>query len=214
MGKIKRIFDILFNNDLQVTRIVPTDEIGFGPALGGTDDKRKQFDKDVLKKELVVPPVKIEKGKLSVKILEVRRIIYSLQKKGMDVSRYTEAKEQLLNRKRYTIAIEQTLSTYPITTLTKIQDLSEEYKLVFKNLNGVTRDIPLNAVKAIEKFCKPLEKARITYTKNNFFLIAPEDWWQKKRDPILLAKSPFGNYYYILYAWDKEVDIVEELFEE
>jgi len=215
MGKISRIISILFGEDgLPISQQPITDEIGFGPQEPGVENKKLKFNKDAIMEELKVPPVKIEQGKITLKIFEVKRIIASLKKKKMDISVYQETLKQLENRKRFTPEIEEHLNLYPITTREKIEELSTKYKLVFRNLNGITRDIPLGAVKAIETFCELLEKNKISFDGNNFFLIASDDWWQKKRDPILVVKSPFGNYYHILYAWDKEVNIVSELFEE
>lgn len=47
-----------------------------------------------------------------------------------------------------------------------------------------------------------------------FYVIAEESDFKekdKKRDPILLAQSPFGVYYDILGAWDKEMLLLSEL---
>jgi hypothetical protein len=212
MSKIGRIFRVLFDDEIKVAPNMVTEEIGFGSPMA-TQDTRLEFNRDTIMAELKTPPIKIEKGKILIKIMEIKKIIASLEKKKMDVSVYQEALSQLNNRKFLTLETETHLVNYPTTIRAKIEELSTKYKLVFKNLQGITRDLPLGAVKAIETFCQPLEKAKITFTKENFFLIAPEDWWRKKRDPILLCKSPLGNYYYILYAWDKEVDIVGELFD-
>lgn len=215
MSKMRRIIRILFGDDgLPVSYDSPTDNIAFGASNLEMENKKLEFNKDVILEELKVPPVKIEIKKISLKIKEIKKIIDSLKKKKMDTSVYQEVLKQLRNRKRFTPKIEKHLSSYPITNRTKIEELSTKYKLVFHDLQGITRDIPLGAIKAIEAFCKPLEKDKISFDKNNFFLIASDDWWQKKRDPILIVKSPFGNYYYILYAWDEEVNIVSELFEE
>lgn len=216
MGKISRIINILFGDDgLPIaSQPMTSDEISFGPQDPRAEDKKLKFNKDAIMEELKVPPVKIEQGKIGLKIFEVKRIIASLKKKKMDISIYQETLKQLENRKRFTLEIEEHLNLYPITTREKIEELSTKYKLVFRNLLGITRDIPLGAVKAIEEFCKPLEKNKVSFDGNNFFLIASDDWWQRKRDPILVVKSPFGNYYHILYAWDKEVNIVSELFDE
>lgn len=221
MSKVKKIFKILFGSEVGVTQSSPMDDVGFGaPASGGTGDKdgRLEFDKDAIMKELKTPPVELGtdfiQGKLALKILEVKRIISSLEKKKMDASPYREAMLQLKNRKLFTPKMEEHLSHYPTTTRDKIEALSSKYKLGFHNLQGITRDVPVKAVKAIEQFCAPLEKGKISFNKDHFFLVAPVDWWRKKRDPILLVKSPFGDYYHILYAWDKEVNIVSELFED
>jgi hypothetical protein len=50
--------------------------------------------------------------------------------------------------------------------------------------------------------------------KPNFSVIAEAKDFQskyEKRDPIILAQSPFGLYYHILGAWDKEMILLSEL---
>ena len=47
-----------------------------------------------------------------------------------------------------------------------------------------------------------------------FYVIAEPDKFRKafeKRDPILLVQSPFGFYWQILGAWDKEMLLLGEL---
>ena len=124
MGKVKRIFKILFGNEVGVAQSSPMDEVGFGaPASGGQrQDGRLEFDKEAIIVELKTPPVKIEQGKLALKILEVKRIIASLEKKGMDVSPYREALLQLKNRKLFTPKMDEHLSHYPTTTGEKIEE--------------------------------------------------------------------------------------------
>ena len=34
---------------------------------------------------------------------------------------------------------------------------------------------------------------------------------ERKKDPILLASSPFGKWWHILGAWDKEVEYVDAI---
>jgi len=73
--------------------------------------------------------------------------------------------------------------------------------------------IPKEAIDELEKFVhayskvsklKPVLKLIIDDTPKS-----PERG--KKKDPILLAGSPFGKWFYILGAWDKEVEIVDDL---
>jgi hypothetical protein len=57
----------------------------------------------------------------------------------------------------------------------------------------------------MEKLCKK---------KPVFYVIAEPDKFKKayeKRDPILLVQSPFGFYWQILGAWDKEMILLSEL---
>jgi uncharacterized lipoprotein len=51
--------------------------------------------------------------------------------------------------------------------------------------------------------------------RNQFFYVIAEEKSFKsaaeKRDPILLVQSPFGFYWQILGAWDKEMILLSEL---
>ena len=42
-------------------------------------------------------------------------------------------------------------------------------------------------------------------------LIIDDGGKETRKDPILLAKSPFGNWFYVLGAWDKEVQYIDDL---
>ena len=47
-----------------------------------------------------------------------------------------------------------------------------------------------------------------------FYIIADKKDFERtsqRRDPILLAQSPFGHFWQILGAWDKEMILIEEL---
>ena len=47
-----------------------------------------------------------------------------------------------------------------------------------------------------------------------FYSIAEKEMFNdeyKRNDPILLVQSPFGIYWQILGAWDKELVLLEEL---
>lgn len=96
------------------------------------------------------------------------------------------------------------------TSREKIQELLQKYKLSHRGLDQFIYNLPVKAVKECEKFSKVLKKT--TKNKPEFSIVAPEKYFKKQNtDPILLAKSPFGDFYYILCAWDEEVDIVREL---
>ena len=99
------------------------------------------------------------------------------------------------------------------TTESKIRELTTNYKLKHDNIINFIRSIPDKAINEMEQYCLAYKKVR--KDKPEFSIIAPAGSFKyKTKDPILLAKSPFGDYYYILCAWDKEVDIVDELLEE
>jgi len=178
-----------------------------------TKDGRLEFDKDIVLKEMSVPPTEIKLGQITVKAFQLKQLIKRLKAKNLDTAIYAKALQQLINRKIY-LKVKDHVEALPITNDAKIQELIKKYKLVFRPMGGITKEMPLEVVESLDKFCQPLEKVGIVFGREDFHLIAPEDWWQKNRDPILLVGSPFGNYWYIVCAWDKEVDILGELFED
>ncbi len=98
------------------------------------------------------------------------------------------------------------------TTSDKIQDLVNKYKLVLKGSDLFVAAFPDEAVNIMKEYkdqtIKLCGKAPI------FYVIAEEKMFKdeyKKKDPILLAQSPFGAYWQILGAWDKEMILLEEL---
>lgn len=106
--------------------------------------------------------------------------------------------------------------TWPVTTRDKITKLCKTYKLELVNFRGYYKTVPMEAIDELEKFCKEYE--RFTDTEPDFKLIiddapAPEERQsrERKKDPILLASSPFGRWYHVLGAWDKEVLVIDEL---
>ena len=109
------------------------------------------------------------------------------------------------------------LFKWKTTTINHIQTLLDEYELDHKGIRMYVRSIPHDAVSCMQLYAKVLSK--VSKEEPNFSLIAPVKYFKdetkksKQTDPILLAMSPFGNFYYILTAWDKEIGIVSELLD-
>jgi len=147
-------------------------------------------------------------------ILEEKALLYSeTLQRGVPTDLFL-AIEMLKARKHYPKVAH--LITWKTTTEEKINILLQKYKLDHKSSREFIGVIPEEAVIEIAKFKKIIEKIKseISLERVELSIIAPPDLFNKpdpKGDPILLAKSPFGNYYYILGAWDKEVDLVGEL---
>ncbi len=73
-------------------------------------------------------------------------------------------------------------------------------------------EFPDDAIKIMKSYTDKM--ALICNKKPVFYVIAEEKDFQKKyekRDPILLVQSPFGFYWQILGAWDKEMLLLSEL---
>ncbi len=100
------------------------------------------------------------------------------------------------------------------TTKEHIKKLITKYDLEHGDVKNYVRKIPELAITSMEKYNDIYKK--ITKDPPKFSLIAPPKYFKDKKsrtDPILLARSPFGDYYYILAAWDKEISMVSELLD-
>ncbi len=101
---------------------------------------------------------------------------------------------------------------FDTTTDEKIKALTDKYSLVLKNADIFVPEFPETAVKIMKLFTSKVKK--ITGKNPIYNVIAEESMFEEKyarRDPILLAQSPFGFYYHILGAWDTEMVYLPEL---
>jgi hypothetical protein len=102
---------------------------------------------------------------------------------------------------------------YPHTSTARINDIVKEHKnLRFRLASEFIPDMPEEAVLAMNKYkemCQALCKKDPV-----FYIIADQkDFGEKdrRRDPILLAQSPFGFFWQILGAWDEEMVYLGDL---
>jgi len=114
----------------------------------------------------------------------------------------------LENRKKY----DPYFSQFQTTTLEKIESLLKTHELVMKEADIFIPEFPDEAIKIMKAYSAKIKK--VTGKKPVFYVIATDENFEKvynERDPILLAQSPFGMYYDILGAWDKEMLLLSEL---
>lgn len=120
--------------------------------------------------------------------------------------------DRLQNRKKYA-DFEKFYEEYPYTTNEAIRKMLDDHKhLNAKEATGMLPDLPREAMLTIKKYTD--QTLKLCGKKPVFYLVAEraeEQAVQRKRDPILLAQSPFGFVWQILGAWDKEVVLLEEL---
>ena len=124
----------------------------------------------------------------------------------------------LENRKKYDRksktgeTFRQFFSGFDATDQLHIDAVVKKHKLVMKSADIFVPELPDVAVKAMTAY---KDKALELGSKEpRFFVIANAQQFREangKRDPILLAQSPFGFYYYILGAWDEEMLYLPEL---
>jgi len=118
---------------------------------------------------------------------------------------------RLENRKKYS-EYKEFFEKFQNTTDEKIDILLDKYELVMKTSDIFIPEFPTEAIKIMTEYTE--KTIAITTKKPVFYVIAENSKFQKaykQRDPILLAQSPFGFYWQILGAWDKEMLILSEL---
>ena len=119
---------------------------------------------------------------------------------------------RLENRKKYT-KHEAFYSEFPYTTTGKINDLVKAHDyLQLGTVAQFIADMPKDATEVIKQYTK--ETQALCGKKPLFYIIANKKDFQKsqsRRDPILLAQSPFAHAWQILGAWDEEMILVDEL---
>jgi len=93
-----------------------------------------------------------------------------------------------------------------------IEKLLTKYDLVLEEAELFVPEFPEDAMSVMKRYTKMVKN--ICNKKPVFYVIGEKKDFKekyKKRDPILLVQSPFGFYWQILGAWDKEMLLLSEL---
>jgi hypothetical protein len=116
------------------------------------------------------------------------------------------------NRLKYD-EVKEFYEQYPYTTNSKIAGMLKAHDhLQMGQIAQFLADMPKEAVTAMKEYNKATEK--LCGKQAVFWIIADKKDFKKsdtRRDPILLAQSPFGHVWQILGAWDEEMLFLEEL---
>lgn len=116
------------------------------------------------------------------------------------------------NRKKYP-KVRTTFEKYPYTTNRRILSVLKNHdNLKLGEIAQFVADMPKEATEAMKEY--NFATNELCGKKAVFYIIADKKDFQKKdtrRDPILLAQSPFGHFWQILGAWDEEMLFLEEL---
>jgi len=175
-------------------------------------DKPKKIEakpKDIVN-EVEVPPTPINVQDLDEKIALLK------DKSKLVNQRYVNEElkgviKKLENRKHYA-KYAGFYEQFPVTTSEKIDKMLEKYDLVFKTDELFIPSFPKEAIDVMKAFDDTTRE--MSGEGANFYVIAENKDFKdkyKKNDPILLAQSPFGFFWYILGAWDKELILLSEL---
>lgn len=116
------------------------------------------------------------------------------------------------NRKKYPKE-RATFEKYPYTTNKRIDSVIKNHDyLQLGEVSQFLADMPAEATEAMKEY--NYATTQLCAKKAVFYIIADKKDFKKtnsRRDPILLAQSPFGHFWQIIGAWDEEMLFLEEL---
>lgn len=165
--------------------------------------------KDVLEELETIPtPWTLSNLQDKIEVLKYKRDLITQHYSKREVEGLIE---RLENRKKWD-KFKNFFNEFQNTTDEKIDDLLGKYDLVMKTSDLFVPEFPDDAVAVMKKYTDNMMK--LCKKKPVFYVIAEPDKFKKayeKRDPILLVQSPFGFYWQILGAWDKEMILLSEL---
>lgn len=176
----------------------------------------KQKDERIAKKPVEVRQ-ELESPNTPISLENIDEKIQSLKDKTRFTNQHYSRQEllslieRLENRKKYA-EHEEFYRQFPYTTDEKVDALVSKYKLVVKSSDLFVPEFPKEAIDVMKQYTE--RTLQLCDKEPVFYVIAEAQDFEKKyerRDPILLAQSPFGFFYQILGAWDKEMILLSEL---
>lgn len=192
------------------TASLVVDGVEFSGGSKKKEDKRKEVKPKDVMNELAgkSPDLDFTNLKEKIKAIKKRRD-FIVDDLGLRAEEENQALIWLTARKKGAKLLEKFI--WPVTTQEKVNQLLSKYKLTRATINQYHLALPEEAIDEMEKFVSLWKK--VTKAKPEFVILADiVKEKTKRRDPILLASSPFGAYFFVLGAWDKEVQIMHELF--
>lgn len=183
---------------------------GIQVSMGSPDDTKIDATPLSVLEELETVPTPFTLNGLDEKIQSFKDKLF-ISSQRYTVKQLEGFIKRLENRKSYRDKAEFFLG-FPNTTDDKIDQLLSKYKLAFQTSDLFIPTFPTEAVDIMKRYTEVTIK--ITGEKPVYYVIAEEKDFRKKfkkNDPILLVQSPFGFYWQILGAWDKEMLLLSEL---
>jgi hypothetical protein len=153
---------------------------------------------------------------ITLENLEEKIAMFKMKKDLIKSNHYCEKEVidfqlRLENRRKYD-EHKDFFGKFDCTSSEKINKLVSKYDLTLQTSDLFIATFPDDATKIMSEYT---ERTMALCGKKPIFYVIGEKKDFKKRyernDPILLAQSPFGIYWDILGAWDKELLLLEEL---
>ncbi len=206
----KNLFKTMWREGPQ-QQITISDNINW--VSGGSSSKEK--DKRIVKKPVEIyeqiiseePKINLNNLDGQIKLVKERMKVLQQHTRNVDLKHEKIAIGFLKARKKYLKYKDE--FKWAITNKDMIDKLCKKYKVKKVSFGNYYRNIPKEGVDEIKKFGEALQN--VSNNDPLFELIIDDGGKEEKKDPILLATSPFGNWYYLLGAWDKEILIIDDL---
>ena len=211
LGNSKNLFKNLWNESSQGTIRITNSNFDFTEW----NKKDKKEDKRIKKKPVEIfeeiisekPQINLKDLPKQIKLIKERMKTLRDHMRGIDFKQEEQALGYLIARKKYEKHKDK--FKWAITNGDLIKKLCKKYKIKKTSVSLYYRNIPKEGVDEIKKFGEAFKQ--VSRQDPLFELIIDDGGKETRKDPILLAASPFGNWYYVLGAWDKEVEIVDDL---
>lgn len=128
------------------------------------------------------------------------------------IKEISSIKTRMENRKKYP-EFKDFFDQFAYTTSSKIEDVVKKHDyLRLGQIAQFIADMPSDAIQTMKDYSKKTQE--LCGKDAVYYIIADKKDFEKsnsRRDPILLAQSPFGHFWQILGAWDKEMVFLEQL---
>lgn len=184
-------------------------------SMGGTQqkDERKEVKPVEVFNELTAEKPNLDMSNLDEKIKAMKkRADFMTDELGIPANEEKNVISWLEARRKAVKAKLVDKFVWPVTTTDRIADLLKKYKLQQTTFMQYSLAVPNEAIDEMEKYVELCRK--VTKDEPEFVLIIEDTPVQKTkhRDPIIVATSPFGKFLHVIGAWDKEVEIMHELY--
>jgi len=202
-----------------VTEIPATMAGGKIEKMGQKEEKPKLSPKDVYVAKMLNEvgfKIKTDPKYIDEQIQSFKDKLGMIKSEEYDMNRGTIEIQSIVsrmeNRKKYA-KFNSFYDEFPYTTSNKIGELIKEHDyLQIGQIAQFVADLPKEATDVMKAYTNKTKE--LCDKKPVFYIIADKKDFEKttkRRDPILLAQSPFGHFWQILGAWDKEMLLIEEL---
>ena len=184
--------------------------VDLADGLGLKKDKRKVKKPIDVVEEIITKVPKINLSDINKNIKIVKKRIVDL--KRIRVSPSDEKKALAYLEARKSFIKYKDLFKWRVTTTQLVDKLCRKYKMQMTSINMSYKNLPSKAFDELNKFQDAYKK--VSKAIPEFVLIVDEGGPEDKKDPILLANSPFGQWWYVIGAWDEPVAVIDSILYE